>query len=207
MSSLTSSTRRAGTTSRDAAPPNRPRTGPKQFAPGTYLVRLAGTTRNLIVGVTTQRVRLEVAIMCGDRASARSDAEALASLLDVAVIEGTEAADDTGAVAWTLVQVEIALTLARLHLAARRPEEALALTSQAMKWRAARGGVGHAESALRLSHAEALEASGQRDLARAARREARASLLDRAAKIEDPAARATFLEAVPENAATMALLP
>ncbi len=155
-------------------------------------MRLAGTTRNLIVGVTTQRVRLEVAIMCGDRASARSDAEALASLLDVAVIEGTEAADDTGAVAWTLVQVEIALTLARLHLAERRPEEALALTSRAMKWRAARGGVGHAESALRLSHARRRSkrrASATSPVRLAARRARACSTARRRSRTRPPAPR------------------
>jgi tetratricopeptide (TPR) repeat protein len=57
----------------------------------------------------------------------------------------------------------------------------------------------------RLALAEALEASGDRDAARAAIAVARAELLRAADSITDPAWRQSFLEHVPENARVLAL--
>jgi hypothetical protein len=58
---------------------------------------------------------------------------------------------------------------------------------------------------VRLARAEALHAIGALDAARAAIGEARTWLHAVAAKIQDPAYRASFLEAVPENARILAL--
>jgi tetratricopeptide (TPR) repeat protein len=59
--------------------------------------------------------------------------------------------------------------------------------------------------AVRLALAEALEACGDHDAARAAVEEARAALLVRADKISEPSSRARFLERVPEHARTIEL--
>ena len=68
------------------------------------------------------------------------------------------------------------------------------------------GGCGMFRGALiRLARAEALHAAGALDAAHAAIAEARAWLHAVAAKISDPAFRASFLEAVPENARIIAL--
>jgi hypothetical protein len=54
-------------------------------------------------------------------------------------------------------------------------------------------------------YAEALDAAGDRDAARATLRAAHAEVLARADRIEDPAVRAAFLACVPENARVIAL--
>jgi hypothetical protein len=58
---------------------------------------------------------------------------------------------------------------------------------------------------VRLAHAEALHATGARDAAARAIADARARLLAIAGRIAAPDYRASFLEAVPENARTLAL--
>jgi hypothetical protein len=68
------------------------------------------------------------------------------------------------------------------------------------------GGCGMFRGALaRLAHAEALDATGDRDAARRAIGDARAQLLAIADKICDPAYRQSFLGNVPENARTLEL--
>jgi hypothetical protein len=57
---------------------------------------------------------------------------------------------------------------------------------------------------VRLTYAEALEATGD-EAARVVAMEAKRALLARAEKIEDPALRKTFLESVDENRATLNL--
>jgi len=59
------------------------------------------------------------------------------------------------------------------------------------------------ESLLRLAHARALAETGDEEGAREALRVASARLRERAAAMTDPAVRAAFLEAVPENAETL----
>jgi hypothetical protein len=58
---------------------------------------------------------------------------------------------------------------------------------------------------VRLTHAEALHATGAHDAAARAIAGARARLLAIADKITDPAYKASFLERVPENARTLTL--
>jgi hypothetical protein len=58
---------------------------------------------------------------------------------------------------------------------------------------------------VRLTHAEALHATGAHDAAARAIAGARARLLAIADKIADPDYKASFLERVPENARTLAL--
>jgi hypothetical protein len=61
------------------------------------------------------------------------------------------------------------------------------------------------EREVRLTYAEALSATGSHDEARRVIFDAEARLLEVAAKIGDPAWRRSFLEAIPENAGTLAL--
>jgi hypothetical protein len=97
-------------------------------------------------------------------------------------------------------------TLAVIRLAQGRPADALALAEDAMARSAAMAGCGlFRGAAVRLVHAEALHATGAHDAARHAIADARAHLVAIADKIAEPGYRASFLEAVPENARTLAL--
>ena len=70
----------------------------------------------------------------------------------------------------------------------------------------ARGGCGMFRGTLvRLAHAEALHATGDRDAAQRAIADARTHVLAIAGKIHDPAYRQRFLDNVPENVRTLAL--
>ena len=102
------------------------------------------------------------------------------------------------------MQLEIAAILAQVHLVAGRVAEALALTESAMRWLEATGSAGHAEALLRLLHAQALARSSHSEEAGRRMRVARSRLIFRADRITDPALRKSFLERVPENAATLA---
>jgi hypothetical protein len=95
--------------------------------------------------------------------------------------------------------------LAAARLALGQPEEALAAAREAMGALAAAGGSTYYGPRVRLVHAEALLAAGDRDAARAAIADARARILAIAGRIDDPEARPSFLERVPENARTLAL--
>jgi hypothetical protein len=97
-------------------------------------------------------------------------------------------------------------TLSMLRLAQGRAGEALAAAEDAVSRCTAMGGCGMFRGALaRLAHAEALDATGDRDAARRAIADARTHLLAIADKICDPAYRQSFLDNVPENARTLAL--
>lgn len=89
---------------------------------------------------------------------------------------------------------------ARLHLEAGRAREALDDARAGMRILDQLGGLEEGESLLRLVHVEALVATGERALAREALAEAEARVSARAARIEDPAARESFVTRVPENA-------
>ncbi|WP_437783786.1 protein kinase domain-containing protein [Sorangium sp. So ce1097] len=100
-------------------------------------------------------------------------------------------------------------TLAQVLLAGGRPAEALEAARRAEELAAALvtslGHLEEGESQLDLVRAEALEACGAREEARAAIAAARDRLLKRAGRIENPAWRASFLENVPEHARIQAL--
>jgi tetratricopeptide (TPR) repeat protein len=97
-------------------------------------------------------------------------------------------------------------TLSALRLAQGRVEEALAAAEDAVSRCTTMGGCGMFRGAfVRLTHAEALHATGAHDAARHAIAEARARLLIVADKIVDPDYKTSFLESVPENARTLAL--
>jgi eukaryotic-like serine/threonine-protein kinase len=103
-------------------------------------------------------------------------------------------------------QPGVLATLAALRLAAGRAEEARDLAADAVARATAIGGCGMFRGAfVRLVHAEALHATGALDAARAAIADARARLHAIAGRTEDPAYRQSFLDAVPENARTLAL--
>ncbi len=110
------------------------------------------------------------------------------------------------AMAVPLEQPGILATLSVLRLAQGRAGEALAAAGDAASRCIAMGGCGMFRDAfVRLAHAEALHAAGERDAARRALTDARTQLLAVADKIPDPAYRHSFLENVPENARTLAL--
>jgi tetratricopeptide (TPR) repeat protein len=94
--------------------------------------------------------------------------------------------------------------LADVRLAEGSAEGALADAEAAMAILESLPGIEEGDSLIRVVHADALAATGDRAGARAAVEEARARLLARAAKVVDPALRRSFLERVPENARTLA---
>jgi ATP/maltotriose-dependent transcriptional regulator MalT len=96
-------------------------------------------------------------------------------------------------------------TLAGALLAQGRAAEALAAAEDALAQYEAVGAHGFRDAVARLVHVEALEAAGHHDRAAAALAAARDRLHVRAAKIGDAEMRRRFLEAVPENARTLAL--
>jgi hypothetical protein len=96
-------------------------------------------------------------------------------------------------------------TVAALRLAQGRAGDALAAAEDAVGRCRAMGGCGMFRGAfVRLIHAEALHATGDRDAAQAAIRDARDRLLAIAARIADPDHRTRFVAAVPQNARTLA---
>jgi len=95
--------------------------------------------------------------------------------------------------------------LAQVLLATNRATEALASAREGNDLLEALGGVEEGESLVRLTYAQALQATGDAERARTAIRRARDRVLERAAKITDPEWRASFLENLPENARTLSL--
>jgi eukaryotic-like serine/threonine-protein kinase len=94
-------------------------------------------------------------------------------------------------------------TLADIHLAQHRPDDALRHAERAFAL-LADVDIEVGDARVRLIHAEALHAAGALEAARRAIAEAQARLLARAAKISNPALRESFLGRVPENARTLA---
>jgi tetratricopeptide (TPR) repeat protein len=95
-------------------------------------------------------------------------------------------------------------TLAATLLAEGRADEALAVAEEAMRHHGAMGSFGFKGPRVRLVHAEALDAAGQHEAARAALDAARAWLMASAERIGDAASKRAFLEDVPEHARTLA---
>jgi tetratricopeptide (TPR) repeat protein len=96
-------------------------------------------------------------------------------------------------------------THASILLAIAEPEAALARAGEAMSVLESLEGVEEGEALIRLVHIRALEANGH--FAEAGQRilEAQARLRVRSERISDPRYKRSFLQNVPENAATMAL--
>jgi tetratricopeptide (TPR) repeat protein len=141
----------------------------------------------------------------------RTYAAAAIALADVCVAEGAldeaerrarEAADL--AMPIPPLQALAEATLARALLGQRRAPEAHEAAARAMQALAAIGKIEWGEATVRLTWAEALAAIGNEGAAREAIATARDVLAARAAAIHEPAARASFLARVPENAATLA---
>jgi tetratricopeptide (TPR) repeat protein len=105
-----------------------------------------------------------------------------------------------------LDQIAATATLAAILLAEGRAGDALSAARGAMEQCASIRACGFFRGAfLRLVHAEALFAAGEREAARGAIKEGRARLFANADKIREPALRQSFLEDVPENARTLEL--
>jgi eukaryotic-like serine/threonine-protein kinase len=98
-----------------------------------------------------------------------------------------------------------ALARARVLLVQGNGREAHLAALGAMYSMQKLGSIEEDEPLLRLTFAEASWAAGLSSMARVAIAAARQRLLDRAAKIKDPAWRRSFLENVPENARTIEL--
>ena len=126
----------------------------------------------------------------------------LAGDLDAALAEARAAEEQLREVAPPLRPFALA-TAAAIHLDRGEPDEALRLATEAREAGGAQIEAG--ESLVRLVYAEALRATGDEAGARDAIREAEARLRERAAKIQDPAYRESFLTGVPENARTIEL--
>src|SRR5262249_35278929 len=107
---------------------------------------------------------------------------ALRGELDDAAREARIAADITGDVS-PEVRVYALATLAGIELIRGRTGDALDCAREAMRMLDAAGIIEEGESLVRLRYAEALEAAGLRDEARAALGAARAHLLARAERI------------------------
>src|SRR5262249_37315067 len=95
--------------------------------------------------------------------------------------------------------------LARAMLAERSPAAALALAQDAMELVVKLGGVEEGESLIRTTYALALRATGKLAESRAEIEGARAQLLARGDRIQDPQWRKSFLESVADNARVLDL--
>ena len=128
---------------------------------------------------------------------------ALSGDLEAAEHEATETLAGLGIVppirAWTLAaRADIRLRRGDVAAAVRDAEAAHGVLVDL-------GGIEEGEALVRLAHGEALLAAGRDEEAAQALGEARRRLLERAAQIGDAATREGFLQAVPENARTLAL--
>ena len=116
-------------------------------------------------------------------------------------LEGIEALDTS----MNLLHAEACVVRAWLLLEQGNAPEALRLVRAIVAWSDRPGGAGHNEGLMRLIYVRSLEAVGDVDGARAELRVARERLSARAATIGDATLRSSFLERVPENAATLTL--
>jgi len=106
------------------------------------------------------------------------------------------------------MQTALGPYLATASTACRRAGDlpgAIAHAKRALELIAIHGPPEEGEASIRLAHAHAIHATGQRDEAVAAITDAETHVRTLAAKIQDDKWRACFLEAIPENAETLAL--
>jgi tetratricopeptide (TPR) repeat protein len=136
---------------------------------------------------TARTYRAMILALGGDHEGAASEA------LAVIGEPGTTPASRAGAQA----------ILVEARLAEGRVAEALAAAEAAQSILTSLDGIEEGEALIRVVYAEALMATGAVRDAEAAIADARDRLLARAAKVVDPALRASFLERVPENARTL----
>jgi tetratricopeptide (TPR) repeat protein len=123
-------------------------------------------------------------------------------LVDAASREAEQAVDMCNARSRRCAALGI---LAHVRLRQGLAREAHQAADEAMRLLEPFGGLAEGEALVRLVFAEALDATGEHDAARAAILAAEERLLARAAKIDNPAWRSSFLERVPENARTLEL--
>jgi hypothetical protein len=135
------------------------------------------------------RILADVLVRRGEPAAAEREARAALPRLAVLPLERAAAT----------------ATLAAALLGQGRAAEALTAAEDAMAQYEARGGFGYRGALARLVHVEALEAAGDHAAACRALAAARDRVIANAGKIGDPELRRSFLEAVPENARTLAL--
>jgi serine/threonine protein kinase/tetratricopeptide (TPR) repeat protein len=95
--------------------------------------------------------------------------------------------------------------LARIHLQDGHPDKANEPAREAQTILEHLGGIEEGEAYVRLTYAETLDATGERDAARESIATARVRILERAAMIQDPLWKDFFLEKVRENARTLEL--
>jgi tetratricopeptide (TPR) repeat protein len=145
--------------------------------------------KNLRLAAVAGRYRAHVFTLLGDHAKAAQEARAA-----VAALAGSNA-----------MRGDALAALARAQREGGAAIEALTTARQAMEALEAAGKTAAGEAAIRLEHAEALFASGDVAAAREAIAVARDRVLARARTILDSELRAGFLNAVAENARTLAL--
>jgi hypothetical protein len=98
-----------------------------------------------------------------------------------------------------VLRLSASATLIRVLLATDRVAEARALADAGIIEAERIDGIGFAEVRLRVAAAEARQAAGDLDAARAALRSALDHIASRAERILDPAWRASYLGRVPDN--------
>ena len=128
---------------------------------------------------------------------------AVVSGLPAAVDEARRALDVASDV--PLMKATILGVLADLLVQQGHPEEALHHAEEGMALLASAGGLDEGDARLRLAHARALRSLGRNEEAAGAIARAREQLLAMAARLEGTEWQKSFLERVPENAATLDL--
>jgi tetratricopeptide (TPR) repeat protein len=145
-------------------------------------VRMEGMARTYLAAI---------AYLAGDLEASEREARAAAGVLTIAPPR----------------RIVALAQLARTLMARGRLDASLVAAREAHATLERLGAVEEGESFVRLVHAEALLAAGSASEAAAAVASARARLLARADRIEDPIRRERFLANVPDNARTLALRP
>ncbi|UQA63882.1 protein kinase [Polyangium aurulentum] len=179
---------------------------------GGYLEALVRLARGLHdEAAASGRAVLEGAIARGDRVfEVRARLVVVESELGRGALDAAEreilALGDPAALA-TQNRAGLLSLLAELRLAQGRADEALGPSAEALALARSSGVyVTFRDEAVALARANALRAAGDVDAARRVLRDAEAHLLARADRIEDPAYRRTFLDAVPVRSRLRALV-
>ena len=181
-------------------------------AVGTARAQLGRTLgRRGALGPAREELGKAIEALCAQK-NARLAAVATRYLADVLARQGeltsaereARAAVDALGGATAMLGDALAM-LASVLLARGATAEALAVAERGMASLEVAGKSAIGEAAIRLAHAEALEASGDHERARAALAVARDRVLARARTLSDPGLRRAFIEAVAEHARTLDL--